>query len=286
MTLKILVFGSTGQVATELRALAGPDLVVEALGRDRAELSDPEACAACIAGTDAQVVINAAAYTAVDRAESEEALATVVNGHAPGAMARACAARDLPFLHISTDYVFDGSGDRPWREDDPVGPINAYGRSKLEGERQVAAAGGPHAILRTAWVFSPHGGNFFRTMLRVGETRDRLTVVDDQHGGPTPADAIAKALATMARAFAAGRGTNGIFHFAGAPPTTWCGFAREIFAGVGWARIPEVAPIRTADWPTPARRPQNSVLCCDRIASVYGVSQPSWTKAVESYRQS
>jgi dTDP-4-dehydrorhamnose reductase len=282
MTLKILVFGQTGQVATELQALAGPDLVVEALGRDRADLADPAACAARVAETDAAVVINAAAYTAVDRAESEEALATVVNGHAPGAMARACATRGLPFLHISTDYVFDGSGDRPWREDDPTGPLGAYGRSKLEGERQVAAAGGPYVILRTAWVFSAHGSNFVKTMLKVGPTRDRLTVVDDQRGGPTPAGAIAEALVAIARAFVAERGVSGVFHFAGAPPVSWCGFAREIFARTGGPKVPEVAPIRTEDWPTPAVRPHNSVLDCSRIATEYGVGQPLWTEVLTS----
>lgn len=281
MTLKILVFGRTGQVAAELQALAGPDLVVEALGRDRADLADPAACAAQVAATDAGAVINAAAYTAVDRAESEEALATVVNGHAPGAMARACAARGLPFLHVSTDYVFDGSGDRPWREDDPTGPLGAYGRSKLEGERQVAAAGGPHVILRTAWVFSAHGSNFVKTMLRVGAGRDRLTVVDDQRGGPTAAADIAAALVAIARAFAAGRGVSGVFHYAGAPAASWCGFAREIFARSGWPTPPEVAPIRTEDWPTPAARPRNSVLDCGKIAAAYGIGQPAWPEALD-----
>ena len=282
MTLKLLVFGRTGQVATALQALAGPALIVEALGRDRADLTDPDACAARIAGTDADVVINAAAYTAVDKAEEEEALATVINGDAPGAMARACAARQLPFLHISTDYVFDGSGDRPWREDDPVAPLGAYGRSKLAGERQVAAAGGNWVVLRTAWVFSAHGSNFVKTMLRVGAQRDALSVVDDQIGGPTAAADIAAALTTIARAFAAGDGVSGIFHFAGGPAVSWCGFAGAIFQRAGLVPAPTVTPITTADWPTPAASPKNSALDCARIGAAYAISQPTWPEALDS----
>jgi len=275
---KIIMFGETGQVATELRALAGPDLAVEALGRGRADLSDPAACAAAVAATDADVVINAAAYTAVDRAESEEDLATTINGDAPGAMARACAARGIPFLHVSTDYVFDGAGARPWREDDPVGPLGAYGRSKLAGERAVAAAGGPHAILRTSWVFSAHGANFVKTMLRLGAERDALRVVDDQRGGPTAAADIAAALVAIARAFAAGRGVTGVFHFSGAPTVSWREFAEAIFREAGLSVA--VEPIAAADWPTPARRPANSALDCGRLAAAYGIGQPDWRVAL------
>jgi dTDP-4-dehydrorhamnose reductase len=276
MTLRLLVFGRTGQVATELAALAGPDLIVRCLSRAEADLADPAACAARVAEAEADAVINAAAYTAVDRAESEPELAHAVNAEAPGAIAAACATRGLPFLHVSTDYVFDGSGTCPWREDDATGPLGVYGRTKLAGEQAVAAAGGIHAILRTAWVFSPHGANFVKTMLRVGAERERLTVVDDQHGGPTPADAIAAALVTVARAMAVGRGESGVFHFSGAPDVTWCGFARAIFARAGWARLPEVSPVTTADWPTPARRPANSRLDCGRIAAIYGIERPDW----------
>jgi dTDP-4-dehydrorhamnose reductase len=282
VTLRVLMFGATGQVATEIRRLAGPDLAVRALGRGEADLADPEACAAHVAAAEADVAINAAAYTAVERAEAEEDLATVVNGAAPGAMARAAAARGMPFLHVSTDYVFDGSGDRPWREDDPVAPLGAYGRSKLAGERAVAAAGGPHVILRTAWVFAAHGHNFVGTMLRVGAERDRLTVVDDQRGGPTAAADIAAALVAVSRAFAAGRGVSGVFHFCGAPTVTWRGFAQEIFRQADWIRAPEVAPIATADWPTPAARPKNSALDCARIAADYGVAQPDWRASLDT----
>ena len=278
--MKLLVIGRTGQVATELQRCAGPAVSVTAIGRETADLTDPEACAAAVAAAEADAVINAAAYTAVDKAEDHEATAMAVNGDSPGAMARAAAARGLPFLHVSTDYVFDGSGTRPWREDDPVAPLGAYGRSKLEGERQVAAAGGPHAILRTAWVFAGHGANFVRTMLRVGATRDRLTVVDDQIGGPTPAADIAAALVTMAQVFHAGRGVSGIFHFAGAPTVSWRSFAVEIFRQADWITAPEVAPIATADWPTPAARPANSALDCSRIAATYGIAQPDWRQGL------
>jgi dTDP-4-dehydrorhamnose reductase len=274
--MRLLVFGETGQVARELaRAGAARGHAVEALGRGRADLADADACAAAIAGAQADVVINAAAYTAVDRAESEPDLAYAVNGAAPGAMALACAARGLPLLHVSTDYVFDGTPGRPWTEDDPTAPLGAYGASKLMGEQAVAEAGGDHVILRTAWVFSAHGGNFVKTMLRLGAERDRLRVVDDQVGSPTPARAIADALVTIAEAWSAGRGVSGVFHFAGRPAVSWCGFARAIFEERG-GPAPEVEAIPSSEYPTPARRPLNSVLDCRRITVEYGIGQPDW----------
>jgi dTDP-4-dehydrorhamnose reductase len=276
VSLRLLVFGRTGQVATELLRLAGPGLDVTALGRAEADLANPAACAAAVRGWQGDAVINAAAYTAVDRAEAEEEFATRINGEAPGAMARAAAGLGLPFLHVSTDYVFDGAKQGPWVEDDPPAPLGAYGRSKLAGERAVAAAGGDHVVLRTSWVHAGHGRNFVRSMLAAGAARDRLTVVDDQRGGPTAAADIAATLVAIARAFTAGRGVPGIFHYCGAPAVTWCGFAREIFARARWMRAPEIRPIRTADWPTPARRPANSVLDCTRIGAVYGIAQPDW----------
>ena len=283
--LRLLVFGSNGQVARELGRLAGPDLAIRLLDRAAADLGDPAACARALAAAEADAVINAAAYTAVDRAETETALAMTVNAEAPGAMAEAAARRGLPFLHVSTDYVFDGSGTAPWSEGDATGPINAYGSSKLAGEQAVLAAGGRAAILRTAWVFSAHGGNFVKTMLRVGATRDRLTVVDDQRGGPTAAADIAAALVRMAQALAAGQGETGVFHFAGAPAVTWRGFAEAIFAqrhrlGLGGPG-PAVDPIATEAWPTPAARPRNSVLDCRRIADAYGIPQPDWRPALD-----
>ena len=271
--MRTLVFGKTGQVATELaRVLPGARF----LGRNEADLTDPAACAALVAGTDADVIINAAAYTAVDQAESDAATAQVVNADAPGAMARAAAARGLPFLHVSTDYVFDGTGSAPWTEDDPTGPTGVYGATKFDGERQVAAAGGPHVILRTAWVFSSHGKNFVKTMLRLGRERPLLKVVSDQHGGPTPAADIARTLSQIARAFADGHGTSGVFHYAGAPVTCWSDFASAIFDAANLPVRPDVAPIATSEYPTPARRPLNSALDCRKIARVYGIVQPDW----------
>lgn len=272
--MNILVFGRTGQVAAELQACAD----VTALGRDRADLSDPEACAAAIRSHNPDAVINAAAYTGVDAAETDEAQATVINGDAPGAMARACAARGLPFLHISTDYVFDGSGEAPWRPSDTPAPLGAYGRSKLAGERAVAAAGGNWAILRTAWVFSAHGANFVKTMLRLSETRTALDVVEDQIGGPTPAAAIATALLTMARAMAKGQG-GGIYHFSGTPDTSWKCFARETFAAAG--RDVTVTGIATSHYPTPAQRPLNSRLDCAALETDFGISRPDWKAALK-----
>lgn len=280
MTLRLLVFGRTGQVATELARLAGPGLAVESLGRDQADLADPVACAAAVAATRADAVVNAAAWTAVDLAEAEETTAVRVNAAAPGAMARACAARGLPFLHISTDYVFDGAGAAPRDEDAPTAPVNAYGRTKLAGERAVAAAGGPHVVLRTSWVFAGHGRNFVARILRAGADCRRLSVVDDQVGGPTPAAAIAATLVTIARAFEAGRGRSGVYHFAGAPDVSWRAFAEAVFDAAPDAPRPEIAPIRTIDLPAQAARPLNSRLDCARIASDYGVGRPDWRAAL------
>jgi dTDP-4-dehydrorhamnose reductase len=267
--MKILVFGRTGQVATEIQRLAE----VTALGREVADLAQPEVCAAAIRHHAPDLVINAAAYTAVDRAEAEEELACAINGAAPGAMARACADLGIPFCHVSTDYVFDGSGTAPRAPSDPVAPCNAYGRSKLAGEEAVRAAGGQSAILRTSWVFSAHGGNFVKTMLRLSETRDALTVVEDQIGGPTPAADIAAALLTMGRAMVAGH-AGGLYHFSGAPDASWADFAREIFAQAGRATV--VTGIPTSAYPTPAMRPRNSRLDCRRLEAEFGIGRPDW----------
>jgi dTDP-4-dehydrorhamnose reductase len=265
----ILVFGTTGQVATELQRQAE----VTALGRDRADLSDPQGCAAVIADLRPSVVINAAAYTAVDRAEGDEVLAQTINAASPGAMAGACAHLDIPFLHISTDYVFDGSGQRPWQETDLVAPQNAYGRTKLAGEEAVRASGARHILLRTAWVFSAHGANFVKTMLRLSETRNALNVVENQIGGPTPAADIAATLLALADHMREGA-TGGTYHYAGTPHTSWAGFAREIFQQTG--RDVTVTGIPSQDYPTPATRPLNSRLDCTRLARDFGIAPPDW----------
>ncbi|WP_041527415.1 dTDP-4-dehydrorhamnose reductase [Paracoccus aminophilus] len=267
----ILVFGRTGQVARELALLLPEETF---LGRDQADLSDPAACAAAIRASGADAVINAAAYTAVDRAESEPDLAARVNGEAPGAMAAACAELGIPFVHISTDYVFDGSGTAPWRETDATGPLGVYGATKLAGERAIAAAGGQWAVLRTSWVFSAHGANFVKTMLRLGAERDELRVVADQHGGPTPARDIAAACLTLAVGMKGDPEKGGVYHFSGAADTSWAGFAREIMTQAGLpCRVTEIA---TADYPTPAQRPANSRLDCSAIAQDFGIYRPDW----------
>lgn len=271
--MTLLVFGKTGQVATELQRQGD----VIALGRDQADLSDPAACAAAILAANPSAVINAAAYTAVDRAEEEEALATVINGESPGAMAHVCAGLGIPLIHISTDYVFDGSTDTPWRPTDAPAPLNAYGRSKLAGERVIAASGCAFVILRTSWVFSSHGANFVKTMLRLSETRNALNVVNDQFGGPTPASGIASACLTMAKAMNSGQ-SGGIYHYAGQPVTTWKCFARETFALAG--REVTVSGIPTSDYPTPAPRPLNSRLNCTALETDFGISPPDWKAAL------
>jgi dTDP-4-dehydrorhamnose reductase len=273
MTMRVLVFGETGQVARELMRRAPAGVSVMALGRGQADLADPAACAAAIAGAAADVIINAAAWTAVDKAEAEEAAATVVNGAAPAAMARAAAARGLPFLHISTDYVFDGAGTVPFATNHPTAPLGAYGRSKLAGEVGVRDAGGLHLILRTSWVVSAHGANFVKTMLRLGRERESLNVVADQIGGPTPAAAIADALLVAAQALRDGA-TGGTHHFSGAPDTSWAAFARAIMAGAGLScRIEEIP---SSAYPTPARRPLNSRLDCSALEAAFGICRPDW----------
>lgn len=273
--MKLLVFGKTGQVARELQRLA--DAVF--LGRDEANLMNPAACAAAIATSNAEAVINAAAWTAVDKAETEETSATTVNGDAPTAMARAAAAKGLPFLHISTDYVFDGTGDQPFTPDHPTGPLGAYGRSKLTGEQGVRAAGGNHLILRTSWVVSAHGANFVKTMLRLGAERDSLRVVADQIGGPTPASAIAEALLAGAEAMMAGA-RGGTHHFSGQPDTSWAEFARAIMAEAGLSC--RIEDIPTAEYPTPAKRPLNSRLDCSAFTAAFGIPRPDWRKALSA----
>ncbi|UWR78641.1 dTDP-4-dehydrorhamnose reductase (plasmid) [Phaeobacter inhibens] len=266
----ILVFGKTGQVARELAA----DETVTCLSRDQADLTDPAACAEVIRAHAPAAVINAAAYTVVDRAEAEEDLATLINGTTPGVMAETCATLGIPFVTLSTDYVFDGKGSSPWHPDEPVAPLNAYGRSKQLGEAAVRLAGGTHVILRTSWVVSAHGSNFVKTMLRLGQDRDRMRVVADQIGAPTPARAIAAACIEIARQLVADPEKSGTYHFAGQPETSWAGVATEIFTE---AEIPcAVAEIPSSAYPTAAPRPLNSRLDCSTLERVFGITRPDW----------
>jgi dTDP-4-dehydrorhamnose reductase len=268
-----LIFGATGQVATELKALL-PDAVF--LSRELADLTDPSACAAAIHAHRPAVVINAAAYTAVDKAEEDEATALLVNGTAPTMIARACADLAIPLVHISTDYVFDGAGDTAFAPNHPTAPLGAYGRTKRAGEEGIRAAGARHVILRTSWVFSAHGNNFVKTMLRLSQARDALTVVADQVGGPTSARAIAAACVSIAAQLKAdtdGRKT-GTYHFSGAPDVSWANFAREIFAQAG--RDITVTDIPASAYPTPAARPSNSRLDCHTLETVFNIKRPEW----------
>lgn len=282
----LLITGAEGQLGFELaRRAAARGLSAEALGRSGLDVCDGEAVARTVAALAPKVVINAAAYTAVDRAESDAATAHAVNRDAAAHLAAACAARGAALIHVSTDYVFDGTKAGAWREDDPVAPLGVYGASKLAGEAAIAAALPRHVILRTAWVYGVHGANFVKTMLRVGRQRDTLRVVDDQHGCPTQAGDLAEAILSIARSIVDERMPAegwGVFHCAGAGPTTWCGFAREIFrqAAPRLERVPTVEAIATADYPTPARRPANSVLDCERLARVHGLRLRPWPEAL------
>ncbi|MEP5731316.1 MAG: dTDP-4-dehydrorhamnose reductase [Sulfitobacter sp.] len=272
--MTILVFGKTGQVSRELATFSN----TKCLGRGDADLTDPKSCAAAIRTYMPVAVINAAAYTAVDKAEEEEPLAAMVNAKAPEAMAQECAALGIPFLHISTDYVFDGSGTGAWLPEDATGPLGVYGRSKLAGEDAVSAANGIHAILRTSWVVSAHGNNFVKTMLRLGAERDTLNIVSDQVGGPTAARDIAIACHTMVKQLIDDPNKSGTYHFSGAPDCSWAQFARAIFDQAGL--VCEVKEIPTADYPTPAKRPLNSRLDCANTFETFGLSRPDWRESL------
>lgn len=271
--MKILVFGRTGQLATELGRRAG-ETTLDLRGRDAADLTDPDACARIVTDSDADAVIVAAAYTAVDKAETDEDAARLINATSPGAIARATAARGLPLVHVSTDYVFDGMGEQPFSVDTPTGPLGAYGRTKLAGEIAVRDAGGVHAILRTSWVVSAHGTNFVKTMLRLGAERDRLTIVADQVGGPTPAAALADACLAVAAQLRRDPSATGTYHVTGGPDVSWADLARETFRLSGIAC--DVVDIPTADYPTPARRPLNSRLDNSLTEAVFGLPRPDW----------
>lgn len=266
----ILVFGQTGQVATELRK---QDKRVVALGRDQADLTDPRACRDAILARKPDMVINAAAYTAVDQAETDEDTAKLINGDAPTAMAAACAELGIPFVHISTDYVFDGEGTQAFAPTDTTGPLGAYGRTKRLGEIGVETSSAPYVIVRTSWVFSAHGSNFLKTMLRLGASHDSLTIVADQIGGPTSAASLAHACLVMANALKKDPKLAGIYHFSGQDDVSWADFAREIFSQAGIAST--VKDIPTTDFPTPAPRPKNSRLNCQTL-DVFGLNRPMW----------
>jgi dTDP-4-dehydrorhamnose reductase len=264
----ILVFGQNGQVARELAGLAAASgRAMRFAGRETLDLADHGAIAGLIAATAPSAVINAAAYTAVDRAETEVEAAMALNRDAPAAMARACAARGLPFVHFSTDYVFAGDLDRPYVETDTTGPTGVYGASKLAGEQAVTAAGGAAATLRTSWVYSAHGTNFVKTMLRLAADRQELGVVGDQVGRPTWARDCAQAALLTADTLAADPALAGVYHLSGAEDASWADLAAAVFEQSARQGGPaaRVRAITTADYPTPAKRPANSRLDCGKI---------------------
>lgn len=280
--MRILVTGTNGQVARALVDRAAISGVTVALaGRPQLDLCEPSGIGDAIRRAGGDVIVNAAAYTAVDQAESEPELADAVNGSGAGLVAEAATALDVPVVQLSTDYVFDGNLDRPYRETDPVNPLGVYGRTKLAGERAVASATPNHVILRTSWVYSPYGKNFVKTMLRLAMDRDEIAVVADQHGSPTSALDIADGIITVCRNLVErpNEGSlRGLFHMAGGGSTTWAEFAGFIFERSKMLGGPSarVRPITTADYPTPAKRPKNSRLDCTKLATVHGVSLPNW----------
>ncbi len=281
--MRLLVTGTTGQVARALQARAGGDLAVSLVGRPQLDLAEAADLADIFARHAPDVVVSAAAYTQVDKAEAETALAFKVNADGAGAVARAAAAIGAPVIHLSTDYVFDGGGaPRRLTESEPTGPVNAYGASKLAGEAQVAQATADHAILRTAWVYAPFGANFVRTMLRVAANNPELRVVDDQQGVPTSAQDIAAAVERVARNLKARPGDEtlrGLFNLtASGPVTSWAEFATEIFrlSAERGGPAARVIPITTADYPTPARRPAWSSLDPGKLTERHGATLPDW----------
>ena len=280
---RVLVTGRRGQLGTELlRRGHGEDLTLAGFDRGALDITRPDDVDAAVDASDA--VINAAAYTAVDRAEDEPQLAHAVNEDGPRNLARACARRGIPLIHVSTDYVFDGAKAEPWREDDPVAPLGVYGASKAAGERAVRQACPHHVIVRTSWIYAAHGQNFVRTMLRLGAERDELRVVDDQIGAPTAAADLADALLAIVRALLGGRQEAfGTFHYAAAGATSWFGLADAVFerAAARRGRRPRLTPIATKDYPTPARRPANSILDCTKIAAAYNPPRRPWQAGLD-----
>jgi dTDP-4-dehydrorhamnose reductase len=299
--VKILLLGANGQVGFELQRALAPLGDLAAATRSgklpgnidglRADLADADSLARVLQSARWGIVVNAAAYTAVDRAEDEPALAQRINGEALAQIGEWAARNAALVVHYSTDYVFDGESTRPYREDDATASLGVYGRSKLAGEEALRASGCAHLVLRTAWVYGARGGNFLRTMLRLARERDRLTVVDDQRGAPTSSRLIAATTAAVLKQWRDGdaarrEGYNGVWHLAADGETTWCGFARAIVARTAAAgliaREVEVAAIRTADFPTKARRPAYSVLDTSKLRERFGLTMPEWTRGLDA----
>lgn len=286
--MRIIVIGQEGQVARALAERAPAHGIHATLvGRPKLDLADPSGIEDVLRETGGDLIVNAAAYTAVDQAEKEPELAEAINGIGPGVVAGAAAAMGIPVIHLSTDYVFNGSANRPYREDDDVHPLGVYGKTKLLGEQAVAAEADNHVILRTAWVYSPFGKNFVKTMLRLAADRDELGVVADQIGSPTSALDIADAVLAIGRNLLEKpqeQSLRGLFHMTGTGFATWAEFATEIFALSARFGGPsaKVRPIATADYPTPAQRPANSRLDCAKLKGRHGVELPAWRSSLET----
>ncbi|WP_417662469.1 dTDP-4-dehydrorhamnose reductase [Pseudomonas sp.] len=279
--MRVLITGAHGQVGHELVRLTPAGFTAIALGSAELDISTPDQVASILGELQPQLIINAAAYTAVDKAESDSERAYAVNAKGAENLATAAAKLGIPLLHISTDYVFSGDANSPYKETDPTNPTGVYGASKLAGEQAVANHCAQHIIMRTSWVFGAHGNNFVKTMLRLAQTRDELGVVADQHGCPTSAASIAKALWALASQYRSDGSLNwGTYHFSNTPATTWHGFAEEIFqqavALEQLAKAPKVNPINTVDYPTPARRPAWSVMDCSLIEEKLNIAQNDW----------
>lgn len=281
---RILIFGSTGQLGVELLKALPPEMDLLALSRHDADLADEHVLRKAIRDARPRFIVNCAAYTAVDRAESELEVARAINAAAPRAMAEEALRLDAWLLHFSTDYVFDGSGNSPWKETDRPNPLSVYGRTKLEGEQAVAAAGCRYLIFRTSWVYAAHGNNFLRTMLRLGRERSRLTIVDDQIGAPTSAGELAKGIHVILNRLQdpnAATVESDIYHMTCSGSTSWFGFAEAIFSRAGGTLpIPSLVPIRSEQYPTPAARPRNSILNCDKLERATGVRLLPWRDAL------
>jgi len=285
---KILVLGASGQVGIELqRSFAGFGEIIAA-DRDRVDLSGPDQIRDAVRRTRPDVILNAAAYTAVDRAESEPELAMAINGHAPGILAEEAKRHDSILVHYSTDYVFDGTKEEPWTEADPTHPLNVYGASKLAGEEAIRQVAGRYLIFRTSWIYGPHGRNFLLTMLRLGRERDCLSVVDDQVGAPTSSIEIADATRAILDGVFAGRfgsdaDWSGLCHMTCSGSTSWYGFAQAIFeraAEFSSMRSPALKPVPSSDYATAARRPANSALCNSLLRSRFDIQLAPWKAAL------
>ncbi len=289
--MKILLLGKNGQVGWELQRALAPLGELTALDRQGddglcGDLTNLDGLAATVRAVQPQVIVNAAAYTAVDKAEGEPELAQRINAEAPAALAREAAALGALLVHYSTDYVFDGSGSAPWAEDAPTGPLGVYGATKLAGEQAIAQTGCPHLILRTSWVYAARGGNFARTMLRLAQERERLTVIDDQWGAPTGAELIADVTAHAVAQTRQQPAKAGIYHLTAAGETTWFSYAKYVLALAGQAqkaikiKATELLPIPTSAYPTPARRPHNSRLDTRKLQTRFGLALPPWQHGV------